>query len=153
MPAGRPSTLTIDPGLQGRIMAYVRAGAFPDRAAVAAGVGERTHYLWQSKGHEERAHREAGKKPRKTWQVYLDYVDELEQAVAHAEMVLLANASKGGDTGTAAMKLLERRFRERWSAKATPAAAAPAAAPAAAVVTPYAAFTERREQRRGKRGN
>lgn len=150
MPAGRPPTLTIDPSVQGKIMAFVRAGAFPERAAVAAGVAERTHYLWQSKGLEERAHREAGNKPRKTWQVYLDYLEALEQAVAEAEMLLLGKAAKGGPAGDASMKLLERRFRERWSAKATPAPGPGAGTPQApgGTVTAFDQFTARREQRR-----
>ena len=154
MPAGRPPKLVIDPDLQSRIVGMVKAGAFPDRAAVACGVGERSHYLWQAKGLEEREHREAGKTPRKTWQVYLDYLEQIEQAIAVAEIALMADARVGGPAGDAAMKLLQLRFRDRWSAKGT-GEKAPTTAQAAAAqagVTPLAKFAERRGQRRGNRG-
>jgi hypothetical protein len=151
MPAGRPPKLEIDHELQGRIMTFVRAGAFPERAAVAAGVSERTHYYWQEKGLEERQHRESGKAPRKTWQVYLDYVDALDQAVAEAEMLLLGKVAQGGPQWNAAMTLLERRFRDRWSPKQ--AAKQPAATPTtpAGNVTPLQQMATRREQRSVKK--
>ena len=148
MPPGRPSKLEIDDTLRGKIMAMVRAGMFPERAAIAAGVAERTHYLWQSKGLEEREHREAGKTPRKTWQVYLDYANELEQAVAEAEFLLVGTIAKGGGTAQT-MALLERRFRDRWSGKAPAAPPTVPTAPTSGTnVTPLAAATARREQRR-----
>lgn len=144
MPPGRKPALELDPELQGKIMRFIRAGAFPERAAAAAGVGERTHYLWQAKGLEEVERRDQGKTPRKTWQVYVEYVTELEQAVAEAEINLMTRAAVSGE----AMKLLERRFRERWSAKAVPVSPAPTAEQARATVTALDQFTARREQRR-----
>lgn len=152
MPAGRPSKLAIDPELQGRIMAMVRVGMFPDRAAVAAGIGERTHYLWQQKGYQEREQREAGKVPRKTWQVYLDYVDELDQAVAEAEFLLVGKITKGGTDGPDLRWILERRFRDRWSTKATgPAATQPAAAGPGQKASAVDQVAAKREQRRVKK--
>lgn len=152
MPAGRTPKLEIDPDLKGRIMAYVRVGAFPERAAVAAGVHESTHYRWQAKGLEERAHRAGGKTPRKTWQVYVDYVDALEQAIAEAEMIMLGKVARGGSEGNASQWLLERRFRDRWGAKiAGPASTAPAASGPAQTSTPLDQLASRREQRSGKK--
>lgn len=119
-PPGRPRKLEIDPELQGRIVDMVKTGAHPERAAVAAGISERTHYLWQARGLEERDHRDAGKTPRKTMQIFVDYIDALDTAIAEAEINLLKKASNGGPAGTAALAILERRFRDRWSTKATP---------------------------------
>jgi hypothetical protein len=149
--AGRPPRLEIDPEIQTRIVDHVKAGAYPERAAVAVGVAERTHYLWQSKGLDEREHREAGKPARKTQQIYLDYVNALEQAVASAEITLLTKATNGGPAGTAALALLERRFRERWSPKQPPAGQptkASAGGPAPAT-TPLDQLAQRRESRGG----
>lgn len=153
-PRGRKPTLEIDPALQGKIMAFVRAGAYPERAAVAAGIGERTHYLWQSKGLEEREHREAGKPPRKTWQIYLDYVDALDQAIAEAEMLLLGRVAQGGPQWNAHMTILERRFRDRWGDKPSRGGGTetvPTTPPATGNVTPLQQMAERRGQRRVKK--
>lgn len=148
--AGRPPRLEIDPDLQQRIVDHVKAGAYPERAAVAVGIAERTHYLWQSKGLDEREHRDAGKPARKTQQIYLDYVNALEQAVATAEIELLTKASNGGAAGSAALALLERRFRERWSPKAPAAGgASKPAGPAAPAATPLDQLAQRRESRGG----
>ncbi|MCB9377102.1 MAG: hypothetical protein H6515_14700 [Microthrixaceae bacterium] len=130
MPPGRKPRLAIDPDLKDRIVQMVRVGMYPERAAVAAGVGERTHYLWQAKGLEEREHREDGKKPRVTMQVYLDYVDALDRAVAEAEFLLLGEAQSGTPAAKDHLAILERRFRDRWSPKVPPAAKGAATGPA-----------------------
>lgn len=126
--AGRPRKLEIDPDLRQRIADLVEIGVHPERAAVAEGVSERTHYLWQAKGLEERDHRDEGKPPRKTMQVFLDYIDALDQAIAKAEVDLLKEARNAENRG-AALQILERRFRDRWAAKA----AAPKTATSATV--------------------
>lgn len=148
MPAGRKPTLVIEPELQDRIISYIKAGAFPERAALAAGIAERTHYLWQAKGLEEREHREAGKRPRVTWQVYLDYAEAVEVAVAQAEIILLERAALGGPSAGAAMTILERRFRDRWSSKANPQLTAPPSAKPPGSVTALDQFSARRGRRR-----
>lgn len=149
MPAGRPSKLVIDDELQDRIMTMVRSGAYPERAAVAAGVSERTHYYWLAKGNDEREHREAGKKPRVTWQVYLDYVDALDRAIAEAEVLMLGRVAQGGPNWQANMQLLERRFRDRWAAKAP--GPAPASTGAQTPGTALDEFSRRREARRASK--
>lgn len=148
---GRPRKLEIDPDLKTRIVAMVRAGAYPERAAVAAGVSERSHYGWQAKGLEERAHRDAGGKPRVTMQVFLDYVDDIDRAVAEAEIMLMGKVVQGGAGASDLRWVLERRFRDRWAAgppATAPAAAAPAAP--AATVTPLVAVKTQRERRNVK---
>jgi hypothetical protein len=149
--AGRPRKLDLDDQLRGRIMAMVRMGAYPERAAVACGVSARSHYAWQEKGLEERAHRDAGKKPRVTFEPYLEYVDDLDQAVAEAEMMMLGKISQGGETWKANFALLERRFRDRWGAKGPPAPATPAAPSATPTTTPLDQVGQRRNQRRVKK--
>lgn len=149
--AGRPRKLEIDPELQGRITAYIRAGAFPERAAVAAGVSERSHYSWVAKGIEEREHREDGKKPRTTMQVYLDYLDAVERAIAEAEVLLIGKVTQGGAGWQAQLAILERRFRDRWSAKAPTNAAGTVPTSSAGRATTLDQLAERRGQRRVKK--
>lgn len=149
MPGPAPR-LVLDPEVKGQILEFIKLGAYPERAAVACGVSERSHYLWQAKGLEEREHREQGKKPRVTWQVYLDYANDIERAVAQAEMRLVSQAGDGGPTSVAALNILGLRFRERWTAKglaSTPAPKTAAAATERASVTPLDAFAARRGQR------
>lgn len=145
----RRPLLAINPEIKATIMAMVRSGAYPERAAVAAGVTERAHYLWQAKGLEEREHRESGKAARKTFQVYLDYVDDLDQAIAQAEIALIGKVTEGASGWQGSMTLLERRFRDRWSGKLPPAKPAAAAAPAKGTVLDQLAA--RRTQRGGKK--
>lgn len=142
---GRPRKLEVDPELVQKITAYVKTGAHPERAAVAAGISERTHYGWQAKGLEEREHIDGGGKPRATYAVFLDYVDQLDRATAEAEMMLLDRAAKGGAAGSAAMDLLGRRFRERWSPKLVASAPKPAAGPTP--TTPLGALQQRQLDR------
>lgn len=136
--------IAIDPDLQTRIMSLVRAGAYPERAAAAEGVSSSTHYRWQAKGLEEREHREAGGRPRKTMAAYLGYVDALDQAIAQAEVDLVKEARNAENRG-AALQILERRFRERWAVKPPSSPRSPVAAPR----TPLDALAERRAQRDG----
>jgi hypothetical protein len=140
---GRPRKLEIEPDLLESIAAKVRKGAHPERAAVAAGISERTHYLWQAKGLQEREHIEAGGKPRATFAVFLDYVDHLERAGAEAEIAFLEQAAKGGAAGSAALELLARRFRDRWGPKAV-AAPGPPKTSTPAATTPLGKLEERR---------
>lgn len=151
MPPGRKSKLETDPQLQGRIASMIRAGMYPERAAVAAGVPESTHYLWQQKGRDEQAAIADGKQPRKTWAIYLGYVEMIDQAIAEAEFLALGKISAGGPGWQSHAWILERRFRDRWGAKApleTPAAQPPAGTnPTTPPATPLDQLGQRREQR------
>jgi len=146
-PPGRPPLLQVDPDLQGKIVEYVKCGAFPERAAIACGVSERTHYAWMSRGRDELARREADEKPNDNEQMYVDYAQAIERGVAEAEMMLMETALKGGPAGTASMNILERRFRERWGAKATVAGGAPASGSTSVPATPLDQLNQRRQER------
>lgn len=142
---GRPRKLEIDPELLTRIADFVRKGAHPERAAVASGISERTHYLWQAKGLEEREHIEGGGKPRATFAVFAHYLDEIDKAAAEAEIAFLEQAAKGGAAGTASLEILARRFRDRWGAKPVAPTASKPSGPAA--TTPLGQLEERRQAR------
>jgi hypothetical protein len=140
---GRPRKLEIDPELLERIAGFVEVGVHPERAAVAAGISERTHYLWQRKGLEEREHLEAGGKPRSTYAIFLGYVEAIDKATALAEIDLVKSLKAGGKGSSEALILLERRFRDRWGAKP----AAPPAKGTPAATTPLGQLEERRAAR------
>lgn len=148
---GRPPLLEVQPELRQKIETFVRSGAFPERAAVAVGISERTHYAWMARGRDELEEREsaaiAGDARKPQDQMYVDYVLAIEKAVAEAEMLLLGNALKGGATGGASMNILERRFRDRWGAKAAPAPTAPPAPTTSAPATPLDQLEQRRRDR------
>lgn len=140
---GRPRKLEIDPELLERIAGFVEVGVHPERAAVAAGISERTHYLWQQKGLEEREHLETGGKPRATYAIFLGYVERIDKATALAEIDLVKSLKGGGKGSAEALILLERRFRDRWGAKPT----APPAKGTPAATTPLGQLEERRAAR------
>lgn len=146
----RPRKLVIDPSLQSTIVAAVRRGARPERAAVAAGVSAASHYAWQAKGLEERERRESGEKPRVSWQVFLDYADAVEQAVAQAELDLLEDVREGGEGWQASLAILERRFRGAWSPKVLDRAPSVAPQVTQAAATGLDELQQRRAVRRGK---
>lgn len=147
-PPGRPRKLEIDPDLLERITGFVEVGVHPERAAVAAGISERTHYLWQSKGLEEREHLATpGAKPRATFAVFLAYVEAIDKATAVAEIELVKSLRAGGKGSAEALILLERRFRDRWGAKVGPAPSKPTAG---AATTPLGKLEERRAARQAQ---
>jgi hypothetical protein len=148
--AGRPPLLEVQPELQSKVVTFVRSGAFPERAATAVGISERTHYAWMARGRDELEQREtaaiAGDTREPQDQMYVDYATAIDRAVAEAEMLLLGNALKGGATGGASMQILERRFRDRWGAKAAPAPSGPAPT-TTAPATPLDMLEQRRQER------
>lgn len=143
-PPGRPRKLEIEPELLKTITDYVEVGVHPERAAVAAGISERTHYLWQSKGLEEREHLATdGAKPRASFAIFLAYVEAIDKATALAEIELVRNLRAGGKGSAEALILLERRFRDRWGAKPT----ASPTKPTGTATTPLGKLEERRAAR------
>lgn len=142
---GRPRKLEIDVNLQTAIVDAIEAGLTPERAAVAAGITERTHYRWQDAGREERERIEAGQKPRPTAAIFLAYVDAIDQATARAELGLVKDFRDGKVT---ALTLLERRFPDRWTArKPTTSAPTGSSAPATPLGQLEAKRLERERQR------
>lgn len=105
--AGRPAVLEVNPAVRERLLSAIRAGSYFDSAAAYAGVTTRSFQGWLARG---RAEQEAG-----TTSVYTTLLDDMEQALAAAEMrglAVIGSAAKR--TWCAAAWLLERRWPERW---------------------------------------
>lgn len=114
---GRPSKLTAE--LQSRICDAIRAGNYIETASAYAGISKDTLYNWMKKGAREKE-RVAGtsRSIRKKEQIYVDFSDAVEKALAEAEvrdLIIISNAAKN-DWKAAAWKL-ERKFPKKWGRK------------------------------------
>lgn len=96
----RPTKLT--PKLQERIVGYVRAGAYVETAAAAAGIAKDTLYAWLRRGA-------AAESP------YDAFAAAVEEAQAMAEMRDLALIGKAAESEwTAAAWRLERKYPDKY---------------------------------------
>jgi len=98
-----------------RILVAVRMGMDPARAALAEGISIATHQLWLDTGELEREHRQRTRRPRKTWQPALDYLEEVERAVARSELIALERVANAESGWEASRWILERRFADTWA--------------------------------------
>jgi len=93
------------PEIAERVLAIVKAGVDPEVAAATCGVTKRKFAKWLQFGGE-------GEEP------YATFAELVAVAVAGFEARLVAAVStKAKDDASFALRVLERRFPERWSAK------------------------------------
>lgn len=102
---GAPTKLT--PDVQKAILAYIRAGAYVETAAAAAGIDKTTFYDWLKRGAAQRKG------------IYRDFSNAVEKAQAEAEIRDIARIDKAASDGVwqAAAWRLERKHSERWGRK------------------------------------
>ena len=97
----RPTKLT--PKVREHIVESIRAGAYAEQAAHAAGIAPSTYYDWLRRG-------EAGERP------FSEFSDALRAGEAEAEVAavtVIRDAAQAGDWRAAA-HYLDRRHPERW---------------------------------------
>lgn len=100
----RPTKLT--PKLQEQIVSYLRAGAYVETAAAAAGIAKDTLYAWLRRGA-------AGEEP------FARFAAAVEEAQAKSELRDLAIIGKAAETEwTAAAWRLERKYPDRYGRRA-----------------------------------
>jgi hypothetical protein len=93
------------PDVAERVLAIVKAGVDPEVAAATCGVTKRKFGKWLQLGGE-------GEEP------FATFAEQLAVAVAGFEARLVATvATKAKDDASFALRVLERRFPERWGAK------------------------------------
>ena len=110
----RPSECTSE--LRDRVAQLVRAGNYPERAAVAAGVSARTYYRWMERGSKAEYVSEEGRRVRDSERPYWQFWQALTRAEAESEALAVGTLMKVmPHTPTAVVAWLERRFGERWS--------------------------------------
>jgi len=102
----------------------VRRGNYLSTAAALARVSDKTVDAWLRAAKDEEGRREEGvKKPRKSWQGYVDFAQALSVALVEAEsaaVTKISDISSGNDVPShvqlrAAQWLLERRHPDKWS--------------------------------------
>lgn len=108
----------------------IRAGAYAEQAARAAGIVPSTYYSWMERG-------ESGERP------FSEFSEPLKTADAQAEQQRVEHIQNAADNGTwqAAAWWLERRFPGRWG-QPPPAAWTPTSS-----MTAWAGRTTRRPTR------
>lgn len=116
----------LTPEVQATIVNYVRAGAYIETAAAAAGISKDSFYRWMRRGAREKQRVEkilaedetatfdevVNEEERR----YVEFVDAVEKALAEAELrdlLVIGQAAKAGAWQAAAWRL-ERKFPERW---------------------------------------
>lgn len=111
---GRPTKLTDE--IQQKILQALAAGNYQDTAAAYAGISTSTFYNWLERGKTERIRVAAGEKPKKTEEIFVEFVDAIESARAQAEVRSVALIQKAANDGTwqAAAWYLERSHPQRW---------------------------------------
>jgi hypothetical protein len=110
---GRPTDYT--PELADRIAQFVRAGNWPDAAAVAAGVSERSFYRWMARGLAAERAAQEGLFVEASEEPYWHFWQQIKRAEGESEALAVGSLMKAiPHTPSAAMAWLERRFRKRW---------------------------------------
>jgi hypothetical protein len=93
--------------VQAKIIAYVRAGAYIETAALASGITKQTFYEFLRKANNQKE----GK--------LREFLDSINKAVAESELISINNIAKAGAAGVwqAEAWRLERKNPDRWGRK------------------------------------
>lgn len=115
---GRPTKLTKE--VQAKICNAIRAGNYMETASAYAGISKSTLYEWLRRGEREKQRVAENNRARirKSEQIYVEFSDSVEKALAESEVRDVALIAKASETQwQAAAWRLERRFPERWGKK------------------------------------
>ncbi len=116
--AGRPTKLT--PEVTEAICKTLRAGNFLDTAIAYAGLSRATVRRWFRRGRAEldRLAKNPRARLRKDEKPFVEFVEDVEQAMAHAETLHVTLITQAASKRwQAAAWLLERAHHERWGSK------------------------------------
>jgi transposase-like protein len=103
-----PRILKLTPALIEKIVGYLRAGAYVETAAAAAGISKQTLYNWLRRAVDENE-----RDP-----IFAKFAAAVEEAQALAEVRDIALIGKAAETQwQAAAWRLERKSPERWGRK------------------------------------
>ncbi len=102
-----------------QICELVQAGNNLETSAAACGVSKSAFFNWTARGRREQERLAANPKarPKKTEEIYVDLVEDIEKARATADarlVLLIHKAAQEPKTWQAAAWLLERRDPARW---------------------------------------
>lgn len=112
---GRPSSLT--PERTKRITELISGGNSLEVAAQASGITATTFFNWCARGRRERERLEQNPrlKPKKSEEIYVEFLEDVERARAEGEArLVLVVTKKAMNDWRAAAWMLERKAPERW---------------------------------------
>lgn len=114
----------LTPDLQHSIVASIKAGAYVETAAAAAGISKDSFYTWLKKGKAVlemlgEAHPDQQPDITANQYRYAKFADAIQKAIAQSEMTDLAVINRAAETGAwqAAAWKLERKHHARWGRK------------------------------------
>lgn len=110
----RPIKLNAE--IQKQIIDLIRAGNYIETASSCVGVNKSTLYEWLKRGAREK--QKNGDKINKSEQIYVEFSNAVEKAIAEAEArdVLIIQKASQTDWKASAWRL-ERKFPNKWGRK------------------------------------
>lgn len=118
MEKGRPIKLNEE--IKNKIISAIRAGNYMETSAAYAGISKSSLYEWLKRGEREKQRIERNKrfKIRKSEEIFVDFSDAVEKALAEAEIRDVMRIERAAEVyWQAAAWRLERKFPDRWGRK------------------------------------
>ncbi len=120
--AGRKPALVIEKERERVLLDYIKIGTPVKKAVIAAGISEKSFYNWLTRGQNERERLATvpNAKPNTTEDVFVQFLQRVEQARAEAiasKVTVIAKSGVNGDWRAAAW-WLERQVPEEFGATA-----------------------------------
>lgn len=113
---GRPIKLNAE--VQADIVKAIKAGNYLETAAAYAGINKSTLHDWLRRGEREKQSREKGEVATEKEQIFVEFSDSVEKALAEAEVRDVYTISKAAESQwQAAAWRLERKFPKKWGRK------------------------------------
>ena len=111
---GRKTLLT--PDRLEAITTMLRAGSYVDDACRAVGIHRATFYNWMQRGNVQRERLNAGLEIEPDEQIFLEFLDTVEEADAEGIIGHLMNIDHAAKNGTwqASAWILERKQPRKW---------------------------------------
>lgn len=115
---GAPTKLNDE--VQHKIITAIKQGNYIETAASYAGINKSSLYLWLKKGEREkqRVEKNSRYKIKKSEEIYVNFSNAVEKALAEAEMRDVIRIDKAANENwQAAAWRLERKFPKKWGRK------------------------------------
>ncbi len=100
--------LILDPDLEEKLASLIQQGNYPETACAAVGISIQQYRMWMKRG-------EGKDRTKAATPEYVAFAVRMRRAEAEAEINLVKVATEGAvKDPSIAVKVLGRRFRERW---------------------------------------
>jgi hypothetical protein len=113
---GQPTRLTRQ--RHDKIVDIIKEGNYENIAWMKSAISEQTYFNWKGRGEEALALRNSGKRVPDGELIYLEFFEDVKEAIATAEEYAVSKVRVHmDDSWQAAMTFLERKYPERWGKK------------------------------------